>query len=170
MSLKLFYCSTRDRDRYLRTMESINCNLDLCFGSRIIDISIPVVFLTQCSGQVGRSDILLLCQPDDRHTFANYCQLFSSTGLSLRTKFSTFACDLFFCCYLFFIRQLVPITASSNSRTSLRLLIPFTFAQKSPTLSFFFLPADFFQKFDYFSLQSFNWYRVTRGVQFKMSW
>ena len=55
---KIFYCSTWDR--YLSTLESINCNLNLCFGGKIIDISIPTV--------VGR----VSC---DRHNVANYFHL-----------------------------------------------------------------------------------------------
>ena len=57
----IFYCSTWDR--YLSTLESINCNLNLCFGGKIIDISIPAVVLW-----VGR----VSC---DRHTVANYFHL-----------------------------------------------------------------------------------------------
>ena len=33
-----------------------------------------------------------------------------------------------------------------------------------------FLPTGIFQDFDYFPLKSFNWYLVTRSVQFQMSW
>ena len=58
---KIFYCSIWDR--YLSTPESINCNLHLCFGGKIIDISIPAVVLW-----VGR----VSC---DRHNVANYFHL-----------------------------------------------------------------------------------------------
>ena len=62
-----------------------------------------------------------------------------------RTKFSKFACVLFFCCYFVVFHKIVAITASSNSRTSYGLVVGVYIVHLATlALSFFGLPAGFF--------------------------
>ena len=99
------------------------------------------------------------------------CQPFSSTSLSFRTKFSKFVYVLFSAAvihYFVVFHEVVELLA----RTSLWLLISFRVILSHVVFGLaegFFLPVGLVQYFDYFPLQSFNWYLVTKtGVQFQI--
>ena len=94
----------------------------------------PICVLTQWVYHVMRSCVCLVMI---------VFQPLSSKSLSLRKKFSKLASVLFFCCHVVVFHKIVPITASSNSRTSLGLVgvvivysATFTFCLWSDSRSF----------------------------------
>ena len=132
--------------------------MNLCCGGKIIDISVSVA-PTYIGTPVMHIRVCLMIDM--------LSAIFIHKSFSQET-FSKFVCVLFFY-YYFVVFHNIILAARSNSWLHWYWYRSFSHVVFGLPARFF-LSVGLFKDFDYFSLWSFNWYLITRGVQFKISW